>query len=73
MKNLFSSPSQAPDLQKFIQLSLQEQRAQRNDLAQILRAINRLINEVQLQKQVDDYFEDDKQNIPEAEHGPDVR
>jgi len=62
MKNLFSSPTQAPDLQKFIikQLDqlLNEQREQRSDLAQILRILHKNINDSKLQKEVDDYYAD---------------
>ncbi len=46
---------------------LNEQRAQRIDLANILRLLNRQINEEKLQKQVDEYFEEDSQHIPEKE------
>ncbi len=44
---------------------LNEQRAQRIDLANILRILNKLINEEKLQKQVDDYFDEDSEHIPE--------
>ncbi len=36
-----------------------EQRHQRMDLGQILRILNKIINDMNLQKQVDEYFEDD--------------
>ncbi len=58
MKNLFSSPF--ADLQKFIQINLTEQQRQRADLADIKRLINRLINDLALQKQVDDYMDQDE-------------
>ncbi len=51
-------------------LMLNEQRAQRIDLANILRILNRLINEDKLQKQVDQYFEepyDSLKDIPDKE------
>ncbi len=58
MKNLFSSP---PDLQKFIisnlELLLKEQRHQRADLASLNRSLRVLINDLHLQKQVEDFYE----------------
>ncbi len=74
MKLKFKS-SAPPDLyfssiSKMLTLMLNEQRAQRIDLANILRILNRLINEEKLQKQVDQYFEepyDSLKDIPEKE------
>ncbi len=71
MKLKFKS-SEPPDLyftsiSKMCNLMLNEQRAQRIDLANILRLLNRQINEEKLQKQVDEYFEEDSQHIPEKE------
>ncbi len=37
-----------------------EQRHARSDLAWLMRHLNILINDAKLQKQVDDYFEDDE-------------
>ncbi len=48
-------------------LMLNEQRAQRIDLANILRILNRQINDTKLQSTVDQYFEDDQKDIPEVE------
>ncbi len=69
MKLKFKS-SEPPDLyftsiSKMCNLMLNEQRAQRIDLANILRILNKLINEEKLQKQVDDYFDEDSEHIPE--------
>ncbi len=64
MKNLFSSP---PDLQKLFQIFLKEQRAQRADLQEIKRMINRLTIDANLQNTVDKYFED-TEHIPEEKY-----
>ncbi len=40
-----------------LNLILREQRHQRSDLATIIRLINVLINDLHLQKQVDDFYE----------------
>ncbi len=42
-----------------------EQRHARSDLAYIIRHINRIAADQNLQKQVDQYFEDDVKDIPE--------
>ncbi len=44
-----------------------EQRHQRVDLAYLIRQVNKIINDMNLQKQVDEYFDEDKENIPEDE------
>jgi len=58
MKN-FIFKSEA-DFHKIVSIRLEslinEQKAQRIDLAVINRMLNRLINDVKLQKQVDDYY-----------------
>ncbi len=68
-KYLFKSPPDS-DLYKIsinkLDMLLDEQRHQRADLAIILRICNQIIHNKDLQKQVDDYFEDDK-DIPEEE------
>ncbi len=43
-----------------VDLMLKEQRHQRADLATIKRQLHTLINDSTMQKQVDDYYEDDK-------------
>ncbi len=69
-KFLFKSNSQS-DLSKNIinklEMLLVEQRHQRSDLAVILRNTITIINSLNLQKQVDEYFDEDKENIPEVE------
>ncbi len=62
MKNfIFKSPQ---DFHKIVfnklDMLLAEQRHQRSDLAILLRLIQELINNTNLQKQVDEYFEDDE-------------
>ncbi len=48
-----------------LDMVLAENRHQRNDLAIILSLLTKLINSANLQKQVDEYFEEDKEDIPE--------
>ncbi len=53
---------------------LSEQRHQRMDLALITRLINKLINDSNLQKQVDEYFEpEEPEDIPEVKDVSDNR
>jgi len=49
---------------KFIQT---EQRHQRQDLRDISRKIDRLLIDKHLQMQVDTYFDDNAQNIPDSD------
>ncbi len=62
-KFLFKSADPS-DLSKNIinklDMLLTEQRKQRSDLSILTRMLNGLINTVNLQKQVDEFFEDDK-------------
>ncbi len=69
MKLKFKS-SEPPDLyftsiSKMLSLMLNEQKAQRIDLADIKRMLSRLMNDYKLQKQVDEYFDEDSKDIPE--------
>ncbi len=52
-----------------IDMILAEQRHQRNDLSILLNHVGKIYNALALQKQVDDYFQDDedKENIPDSE------
>ncbi len=64
MKNfIFKSPQ---DFHKIVfnklDMLLAEQRHQREDLATIMRSMTILINSANLQKQVDEYFEDDSED-----------
>ncbi len=53
--------SKSPETyEKLLNLVLNEQRHQRGDLATIKRQLHSIDNSLQLQKQVDDYFEDDE-------------
>ncbi len=47
-----------------LEMLLTEQRLQRMDLAVITRLLNKVINSSNLQKQVDEYFEEDAKDIP---------
>ncbi len=67
MKNfIFKSSELTTDLQKILQLLLKEQRAQRIDLADLLRMVKGMTINKDLQTQVDKYFDEDNQNnIPD--------
>ncbi len=72
MKNfIFKSPQ---DFHKIVfnklDMLLAEQRHQRSDLSILLALITKVINSLNLQKQVDEYFED-SENIPEVDKEPD--
>ncbi len=49
-----------------LDMILTENRHQRNDLAIILSMLNKLLNSANLQKQVDEYFDEDKEDMPET-------
>ncbi len=70
MKNFIFKPAKA-GLQKMFVNKLEaiqtEQRHQRSDLAILLRLTNGLINDLHLQKQVDEYFDEDTEHIPEED------
>ncbi len=48
-----------------LDMVLTEQQKQRGELSVLLSQSRQVINSMNLQKQVDDYFEDDEKNIPE--------
>ncbi len=54
-----------------LDMMLTEQRHQRNDLSILLSQMNKIYNALALQKQVDEFFDEDKENIPEVKLGPD--
>ncbi len=61
MNNLFSKPPETYEkLIQLVDLGLAEQRHQRQDLATIKRQLHTVINCMNLQKEVDDYFERDE-------------
>ncbi len=65
--------SETPDLsfiKHLTEMVLTEQRHQRADLATIKRQLHTIINSLNLQKEVDSYFED-KEHIPEDDKEPD--
>ncbi len=49
-----------------LDMMLTEQRHQRIDLSRLLSKINVIGNTIALQTQVDDYFDKDKEDIPEV-------
>ncbi len=53
-----------------LDMILAENRHQRNDLSIIISQCSKLINSANLQKQVDEYFEDNPEDIPEVEKEP---
>ncbi len=74
-KFLFKSNLES-DLSKNIinklDMLLAEQRHQRSDLSILISKMTTIYNALALQKQVDDYFDDDdKENIPEVDKEPD--
>lgn len=50
-----------------LEVILMEQRHQRSDLSILTGMMNKLINSTNLQKQVDEFFDDSENNIPERE------
>ncbi len=70
MTNYLFKSGQKPDLQIIrnqLEVILNEQRHQRQDLAGLLHLVKTLnVNKV-LQKQVNEYFEEDTKDIPEVE------
>ncbi len=74
MNNLFSkSPETYEKLLHYSDMLLAEQRHQRADLSTIKRQLHQIINDLNLQKQVDDYFDKDTENIPEVNDVSDNR
>ncbi len=70
LKNYFSSPNAGlTKIYSNIDTLLNEQRNQRSDLAALLRMATKIINEIQLYKQADEYYqtklEDNTHDIPE--------
>jgi len=70
MKNFIFKSQQDFHKMVFNQLDiiLTEQRHQRSDLAIIIANLTKLINSSNLQKQVDEYFEDDEKDIPDSKN-----
>ncbi len=63
MNNIFSkSPETYEILVQKLETILAEQRHQRIDLATILRKQDKIINLLKLQKQVDDYFDENHEH-----------
>ncbi len=54
-----------------LEVILTEQRHQRSDLSILHGMMNKLINSTNLQKQVDEFFDDSENNIPEVEKDSD--
>ncbi len=53
-----------------LDMMLTEQRHQRVDLSRLLSKINVIGNTIALQTQVDEYFDKDKEDIPEVKKDP---
>ncbi len=69
MNNLFfKSPETFEKLINKLDMLLAEQRHQRADLDTIKRQLHRLITDCGIQKQVDTYFDKDKEDIPEVDN-----
>ncbi len=69
-KFLFKSNSQSDfskNISNKLDMILSEQRHQRSDLSILLNQMSKIYNALALQKQVDDYFDEDKENIPEVD------
>ncbi len=49
-----------------LDMLLAEQRHQRSDLSILIRKMTTIYNALALQKQVDEYFDEDKEDIPEV-------
>ncbi len=65
---IFKSQGLIKNVDNKLAMILSELRHQRNDNTQILYLLNKLMINHNLQKQVDEYFEDDAKDIPEVEH-----
>ncbi len=50
-----------------LDMLLAEQRHQRSDLSILISKMTTIYNALALQKQVDKFFEEDKENIPDSE------
>ncbi len=69
MNNIFSkSPETYEILSNQLKMLLDEQRHQRADLATIKRQLHTIINSANLQKQVDQYFEETSPQTDQDEH-----
>ncbi len=68
-KFLFKSPTEdfSKNIINKLEVILTEQRHQRSDLSILTGMMNKLINSTNLQKQVDEFFDDSENNIPEVE------
>ncbi len=64
--------SKTSNTEHLMELLLTEQRHQRADLATIKRQLHTIINSNELQKQVDEYFGDDKEHFPETSPQTDI-
>ncbi len=61
MKNLFSSPNGLlKNVFNKLEIILAEQRHNRSDIVLVLSLLNKLVTNANLQKQVDEYFDDDE-------------
>ncbi len=63
---IFKSQGLIKNVDNKLTMILSELRHQRQDNTQILYLLNKLVVNHNLQKQVDQYFEDDSKDIPEV-------
>ncbi len=56
-----------------LDMLLAEQRHQRSDLSILIRKMTTIYNALALQKQVDEYFDEDKEDIPEVKEADGTR
>ncbi len=64
--------SETSNTEHLMELLLTEQRHQRADLATIKRQLHTIISSAELQKQVDDYFDEQEQKTPETSPQTDI-
>ncbi len=62
---IFKSQGLIKNVDNKLEMIQSEQRHQRADLAHLMRMVQTLINDANLQKQVDQYFEDKPEQPPE--------
>ncbi len=68
---IFKSQGTYKKLNNQLDIILSELRHQRQDNTQILYLLNKLLVNKNLQKQVDEYFEEDRNDIPDEDKEPD--
>ncbi len=64
---IFKSQGLIKNVYNKLEIIQSELRHQRSDNVQILYLLNKLLTDKNLQKQVDEYFDEDNENIPDTE------